>query len=747
MKGSTHRFAHQLAIRSWAPAPKRFGAGAQLAVLLLLLLLPASASAQKMKTRMADKYAEVFDYPTMTTIYEDLVLKGKADAAMQRRLAWGYMQMGDYAQAEMTYARMALTPPMAAEDMWNYAEVLRAQGKYNDALAWYAKYREANPDDARVLAYLDRGDVFARMKRDSARFTLRSLPINSAQADLAPTVMDDLLVFASARGEGEGGKSSYKWDDQPFLNLHTALLKGQNAEDPLVMRKDVNSRYHDGTATYDSTAKRLYFTRDNWHYGVLAKSETGELKLGIYYSDIVMGEFGQKEWGALIPFDHNDPEHNYGHPCVSPDGKRLYFVSDAPGGQGGTDIWYSDNLGNAWGVPVNMGTKVNTGGDEMYPFITRDSTFYFTSNGHAGLGGQDIFWCKLTREGPGNVFNMGYAMNTRYNDHGLIVLRDDTTGFFASDRPGGQGSDDLYGATIRPPMMYLAGIVIDAATKEPIEGATILLKDENNQHVKRFQLESEPGGKFRIEAEYHEKYLLVANKNGYFQKEMLVSTSTDPLENIVVEMNKYDYGAEGVVYHGETEQPLPGAVVRLYDGADKLLEEKVVGADGKYAFTLMPESDYRLRVEKEGFFKQSARISTKGKAAAVIHTDFRLFPLEVGQVVRLENIYYDYNKWNIRSDAAVELDKLVQTLLDNPSVKIELSAHTDCRGSDSYNQGLSAKRAKSAVDYIIKAGIPKTRITSKGYGESLPSVNCDCTKCSEDEHQRNRRTEFKVLEK
>jgi outer membrane protein OmpA-like peptidoglycan-associated protein len=311
---------------------------------------------------------------------------------------------------------------------------------------------------------------------------------------------------------------------------------------------------------------------------------------------------------------------------------------------------------------------------------------------------------------------MGYPMNTRFNDNGLIVLKDDTTGFFVSDRPGGQGSDDIYGCTIRPPMMYLAGIVIDAVTREPIEGATILMKDESNQHVKHFQLESEPGGKFKIDVEYHEKYLLVANKNGYFQKEMTITTSTDPLENIVVEMNKYNYAAEGVVYHGETEQPLPGSSVRLYDSADKLLEETIVGDDGHYAFSLMPESDYRIRVEKEGFFKQSARISTKGKPAAVIYTDFRLFPLEVGQVVRLENIYYDFNKADIRPDAAVELDKLVQTLLDNPTVKIELSSHTDCRGSDSYNQSLSAKRAKSAVDYIVKQGIPKARITSKGYG-------------------------------
>ncbi|MEO8590405.1 MAG: OmpA family protein, partial [Flavobacteriales bacterium] len=170
-------------------------------------------------------------------------------------------------------------------------------------------------------------------------------------------------------------------------------------------------------------------------------------------------------------------------------------------------------------------------------------------------------------------------------------------------------------------------------------------------------------------------------------------------------------------------------------------------ATGTYHFPLLKDTDYRLKVEKEGFFKQSARITTKGKPSAIIITDFRLFPLVVDQVVRLENIFYDYNKADIRPDAAVELDKLVLTLQDNPTVRIELSSHTDCRGKDAYNMSLSQKRAKSAVDYLISKGIGADRVTSKGYGESKPSEACACEKCSEDEHQRNRRTEFKVLSK
>ena len=215
----------------------------------------------------------------------------------------------------------------------------------------------------------------------------------------------------------------------------------------------------------------------------------------------------------------------------------------------------------------------------------------------------------------------------------------------------------------------------------------------------------------------------------------------------LIPLEKYSYGAEGVVYNGATMVPLAGSKVILCDAQDVVLGEQVVSVDGQYRFALEPASDYRLKVEKDGFFKQSARITTKGKTNAIVKTDFKLFPLELNQVVRLDNIYYDLAKWNIRPDAALELDKLVQTLQDNPSVKIELSSHTDCRGKDAYNASLSEKRAKSAVDYLISKGIAKDRVKSKGYGESKPVEACECTKCTDEQHQRNRRSEFMVLEK
>ncbi len=716
------------------------------ALLLTAVFGIPGVQAQKLQERMASRYNEVFDYSKVAAIYEDLDAKGKSDATTLRKLAMAYRKLGDAPKAEGAYRRLMITTGRTAEDVLAFGDQLRANGKYTEALEQYELYAKEKPEDPRAQNYLRTPNLFYRLRKDSTSATIRTVPINSPEADLGMSVMDDLLLFSSARGDGSGGRHMYQWDDQPFLNLYSAFLKGETAEEPMVMRNDINSRYHDGTVSYDSLAKRMYFTRNNYFYGTVTKDTEGELNLGIYFTDVVKGEFEQQEWGNLIPFDHNDANSNSGHPSVSPDGRRLYFASDRPGGEGGVDIWYCDNLGNQWGVPQNLGPKVNTVGDEMYPFITAKGTLYFASSGQPGLGGLDLFFTRVRESGPGNVFNLGYPMSTRFNDHSLLLLND-SSGFFASDRTGGTGSDDIYGCTIRPQMMYLAGTVVDKVSRAPIEGALLVLKDGDGNPIQPVNVKQEAGGRFTIEAPYSERYLLAATANGYNQAEVTINTDDDQLDNIVVEMEKYDYVAEGTVFHGETGAPLPGSTVVLTDGTDKELARTVVGADGNYRFPLQKDSDYRLMVEKEGFFKQSARITTRGRTEPVLRADFKLFPLVVDQVVRLENIFYDYNKWNIRPDAAIELDKLVQTLLDNPTVTIELSSHTDCRGKDAYNMSLSQKRAKAAVDYLIVEGIAADRVKSKGYGEAKPSETCVCEKCSEDQHQRNRRTEFKVLSK
>ncbi|HRH38471.1 MAG TPA: hypothetical protein PK760_09005, partial [Flavobacteriales bacterium] len=305
-----------------------------IALCVLVASIATRADAQKLQQKMAARYNDVFDYGKVAAIYEDLDAKGKSDANTMRKLAEAYMKMGEAPKAEGAYRRLMIMPGHNADDMLHFADQLRANGKYTEALAQYEQYAREKPDDQRAQNYLKNPTLFFRLKKDSASATIRTVPINSVDADMGMSVMDDLLIFSSARGEGVGGKRMYMWDDQPYLNLYSALLKGETAEEPMVMRADINSRYHDGTVSYDSTAKRLYFTRNNYFYGTTTKDKEGELNLGIFFTDVVKGEFGQPEWGNLIPFDHNDANFSTGHPCVSPDGKKIYFASDRPGGEG-----------------------------------------------------------------------------------------------------------------------------------------------------------------------------------------------------------------------------------------------------------------------------------------------------------------------------------------------------------------------------------------------------------------------------
>lgn len=722
-----------------------------LTFLLLLavgMLVAPAAQGQALLHRMADKYAAQFDYTNMAKVYEDIVARPTVTPADYRKLAFAYKKSGNIQAAATTYKRLLDLGTPAPDDMLAYADLLRAQGRYDEAMDWYRKFAAEDRDDPMVQGYLKNPDFFASLRQDSLRDQVRTVPINSPQADLGPAIMNSLLIFSSARGEGAGGTTPYKWDEQPFLNLYSAEIKGNSAADPLVMRHDLNSRYHDGMATFDITKQRLYFTRDNYLYGKLTKASNGELKLGIYYADIRSGETGAPEWGPLTPFYYNDPEYNLGQPYISPDGKRIYFVSDRPGGSGGTDIWYCDRTDEDWAEPKNMGQKVNTAGGEMYPFITSDSTFYFSSSGHPGLGGYDIFTTKLTAAGPGKVFNLGYPMNTSYNDIGLVLMADDSTGFFVSDRPGGQGSDDIYGCTVHPPRITVQGVVVDKMDQTPLNGYQLVLLDMKGRTIEDAVVKINGDGTFTITAPYSEHYTVKAAKDGYRPGQVELNAESDDLSKAVIQLEKNDYGAEGIVYNGADRTPLAGVAVHLCDANGAVLQEAVTDANGAYSFGLRADTDYRIKADKDGFFKQSARITTKGKPNnTVIHTDFNLFPLEVDQVVRLDNIYYDVAKWNIRADAAKELDKLVETLNDNPSVIIELSSHTDCRGKDAYNLSLSEKRAKSAVEYLIKQGIAKERLTHKGYGETKPVEACECSKCTEAEHQANRRTEFKVLSK
>jgi outer membrane protein OmpA-like peptidoglycan-associated protein len=362
-------------------------------------------------------------------------------------------------------------------------------------------------------------------------------------------------------------------------------------------------------------------------------------------------------------FPYNSKSYSVGHPALTPDNKTMYFISDMPGGIGGTDVYETKWEGGKWAQPTNLGEKINSVGNEMYPFVDSLGNLYFSSNGHKSLGGLDIY--KATKNGKSwsQIENLNYPINSSRDDFGFMIYADNKTGFLSSNR---EGTDKIYEFILQASKVNIGGKVLSKVDGKPIAGAKIEITDK-------------------------------------------ARNTTDTI-----------FTAE----------------------------------DGSYSYQLAPNTDFDITVSKEGFFSLSEDVSTVNQVDGMLK-DFTLEELVKDKPVVIDEaddkgvrpIFYDFNKSEIRPDAFEPLMKLVKRLKDNPKITIELSSHTDCRGTDTYNQDLSFRRAKSAKKYLEAKGIKPNRIKVKGYGETKPVNKCvDGVPCTDDEYQANRRTEFKVIE-
>jgi outer membrane protein OmpA-like peptidoglycan-associated protein len=444
-----------------------------------------------------------------------------------------------------------------------------------------------------------------------------------------------------------------------------------------------------------------------------------------------------------LPFNSND--FSCGHPALSPDDSRLYFVSDMPGGFGGTDVYVVEYNNGQWGTPVNMGKEINTEGNEMFPFVDASGVLYFSSDGHEGVGGLDVFMAEL-KEGIAykGVENLGAPINSEKDDFGFITNKDRSTGYFSSNRKRGVGDDNIYSfkRTCRP----LNVIVYDAKTNTPIEAADVRIsRSGTNESLQQTGMD----GATKICLEANTDYEFKAIKAGYATNAVRFSTATQsvsPQMNVSIYLEKSDNTiVKGVVKREATQQPVSGAKVTIKDSKTGESKTVVTGSDGGYEFEVDPTKNYNLKAEGEDLATNEQQIGKNKKArSTAVTNDLSMYG--EGDTFTLENIYYDLNKFFIKADAAQELDNVAVLLKKYPKMKIELRSFTDSRSSDSYNMKLSERRARAAFDYLVRKGINASRMEARGYGERQLVNDCaNDTECTEEEHQQNRRTEFKIL--
>ena len=615
---------------------------------------------------------------------KELYKKAEAKAKPVKK-AWINFQIGECyrnliepAQAQTYYNRAVKlkyerTDPVV---ILYLAEVLKEQGEYKEAQAQYEEYLEVRPGDAVATSGAASCRKAIEWKDNPTRHVVMAeIQLNTDHYDYAPAWGDKKhtqLLFSSSR-EGSTGDEIDLRTGESYMDLwiSTRDNKGKWGE-PTLLPKTINTGDNEGGAVLNSKGSQIYFTR-------CPREKKENIGCDIFFAEKQGSSWKNASMIVLKP--EGGDSLSCGHPTLDKAGSLLVFAADLPGGQGGKDLWYIEynKREKAWGAPVNVGAPINTIGDEMFPHLGTDGTLFFSSTGHHGMGGLDIFRAeKIAEKEWDNVENLKYPINSAEHDYGIIFERGtETRGFFTSNRDGGKGKDDLYSFNLPEIQFSLEVYVKNKETGEPIPGVTITLVGTDGSQVSKTTNEE---GAFKFDEENGKRFI-------------------------------------------------------------------------------KKETNYNFDASKDEYLVAKTSLSTMGYDHGVnFIEEIFIQPATVETVIDFPEVQYAYDKSellvNDKTDAKDSLNDLYQTLIDNPSIIVELQAHTDCRGGAAYNQRLSQARAQSCVDYLVSKGIPSDRMDAKGYGKVQPravGLECDVIKKmttkeeQEAAHQRNRRTQFRVL--
>ena len=629
----------------------------------------------------------------------DLAIKDlkKAEAANYEPVQTDFLIAQSYRRSNrpkdaIPYYKKALDAGLTdPEALFHYAYALKTTGQYAEAASQFSAFAKSPTSSKdlqdRALREIEILKITDRLSVTKPDIELKNIPLNTSGAEFSPAVLGNELIFSSSKKD-----EVYTTNGQSMLGIYKVQISSDasatNGTPVLLSSAIFADKANESSPTFSPDGKTVIFARGN----------TGKAKdsknVDLYMSKNINGEWTVP---AMLPI--NDSLAYDMSPAFSRDGKTLYFASDRAGGSGGSDLYRTNiDASGRFSKPVNMGKDINTPGEEMFPYVAEGGKLYFASDGHPGLGKLDLF--SATRsQGVISIENLGLPFNSPQDDFGLVFYQNLKKGFFSSNREGGKGDDDIY---------YFS-------SPEDPDTTSIAKNDDPNDPLNP------------------------RNPNYVNGK-----------------LKTVRYFLAGTVLSNIPElTPVDSAIVHILpDTSDTQISQLVSGPAGKFGKQAVEEGkSYVLLVERKGYISKREPFSMDGKSIppifltkALTDTTYevtvKLDKLELNKTFVLDNIYYDLNKYNIRPDAAIELDKLVQILKDNPTMKIELSSHTDARASDAYNMTLSQNRAESAVEYLNTKGIDADRMVARGYGEReliIPNAK------TEEEHQRNRRTEFTIL--
>lgn len=628
------------------------------------------SNAQEKEVNKANDHFNQFEYADAISSYKNLVNKGFTEDEFYKNLAQANYRNADYTAASDWYEKLYQLQGdrMSSDDLYQYAQSLKSVERYTESDALMEKLNQ----DGRLAKYIDSKDYLSQIEKQSGRYEIKSLSINSKESDYAPAFLADQLIFTTARDTGYVQNNIHKWNNKSFSNIFQSS-KNANEEyiDATSFSKALNSKAHESSVVFTKDGKTVYFTRNNDSRGNFSRDESGVSRLKLY-----RGVLEEGSWANITELPFNNDAYSVAHPALNAAEDKLYFASDMQGTLGASDIYVVDiKSDGTYSNPRNLGNSINTEGRETFPFVSDDNVLYFASDGHPGLGGLDVFATDITNENNEyEILNVGKPINSKVDDFSFIINNSTQKGFFASNREGGMGDDDIY------------------------------------QFIEKEKLEFE-----------------------------------------------FESTLDGVVKNLENDEVLPNAIVKIMDADGNEIASAVADADGNFSIPFRSKKEELTTVITLNDFEIGGETFMPNRNGVTL--EFLLEPAnilvatgeDVGKYLNLPMIYFNFDKSDIRSDAQLELDKIVAFMNQYPEVKIEIGSHTDSRGNDAYNLGLSERRAQSTRDYLITMGIDASRLTAKGYGETQLTNGCgneieNSMKCGKAQHELNRRSEFIIVE-
>lgn len=724
---------------------------------ILFLFISVFAFAQNNELAQANTHFKAFLFKEAIPLYEQALTKDPYLGDAMVNLARCYYYTNDLAKAETWYARI-LRYDGYLQYAFDYAQVLKMNAKYTEAKKWFTTSIKHN--HTKGMHYAKSCDFAQTAAPLSNIYEVKSLPaLNSKSADFAPTLYDNELIFSSSRSVAIEKQGEVAWTNDAF-NQHY-IVEGSVNKQPnraKSLRSFIGNDINDAPMSYLPSVDMVAITSNNFMDGIRHINGSG-LMMDIY----LYNSKSKREWDhnseQFFPFNatvDTKMPFSTGHPCLVNNGTTLYFCSNKPGGYGGYDIYVSYKTATGWSLPSNLGHPINTPGNEMSPFVDAEGRLYFSSDWHHGYGGMDIFTANKYSYGWGNVENMGNQVNSSADDMYFVFHPQSKIGYFTSNRAGGRGNEDIYQVVQKQILPTRQKLSLAIGDKFLLDDRYFRSGDGSIQNTSSKQL-------YDILQRLLDNPSIVIQINGYTDAAGPANNNLTLSKNRAASLANFfmskgirrerirstGYGESFLVNRCGDNVPCSSeeraenrrievfAIGRIDDNG--VVNVSYDAAPAPNADKIVQEAVALAVANRKAVSKTSSSSSSSRKPKRKSH-------YAIGDVIEVASVFYEHSKSRVDERKSPGLKQLLEILQEHKHVVVEIGAHTDATGSSKYNKELSEKRAKSVKSYLEKKGISSDRLVAKGYGESKLLNKCkDGVRCSDSEHAKNRRTEFKVI--